>query len=124
MSFPSAQVEQATLSSDHASTLARCNKSELCCAALEAESRVWLKGKEESVMRLEALRRDHERLTGLQQRQEAELEELLAKHSQLKSSNRSLEAQYKDVEVRYGYINYARKRMKSRRHEKPVIFCR
>ncbi|XP_057204958.1 coiled-coil domain containing 88A [Triplophysa rosa] len=95
------QVEQATRSSDHASVLARCNESELRCAALDAESRVWLKEKEESVMRLEALRRDHERLTSLQQRQEAELEELLAKHRQLKSSNRSLEAQYKEIEVRY-----------------------
>ncbi|XP_056113261.1 coiled-coil domain containing 88A [Rhinichthys klamathensis goyatoka] len=95
------QVEQASLSSEHASALARCNESELRCAALEAESRVWLKEKEESVMRLEAVRRDHERLTALQQRQEAELEELLVKHSQLKSSSRSLEAQYKDTEARY-----------------------
>uniref|UniRef100_A0A672MUX2 Girdin-like n=1 Tax=Sinocyclocheilus grahami TaxID=75366 RepID=A0A672MUX2_SINGR len=95
------QVEQASLSSEHAAVLARCNESELRCVALKAESRVWLKEKEESVMRLEAARRDHERLTALQQRQEAELEELLAKHSQLKSSSRSLEAQYKDTEARY-----------------------
>ncbi|XP_067313377.1 coiled-coil domain containing 88A isoform X2 [Pseudorasbora parva] len=95
------QVEQASLSSEHASVLARCNESELRCAALEAESRVWLKEKEESVKRLEAVRRDHERLTALQQRQEAELEELLVKHSQLKSSSRSLETQYKDTEARY-----------------------
>uniref|UniRef100_A0A8C1TX60 Coiled-coil domain containing 88B n=1 Tax=Cyprinus carpio TaxID=7962 RepID=A0A8C1TX60_CYPCA len=95
------QVEQASLSSEHATVLTRCNESEMRCVALEAESRVWLKEKEESVMRLEAARRDHERLTALQQRQEAELEELLAKHSQLKSSSRSLDAQYKDTEARY-----------------------
>lgn len=95
------QVEQASLRAEHASTLTRCSESELRCAALEAESRAWLKEKEESVMRLEAVRRDHERLTALQQRQEAELEELLVKHSQLKSSHRSLEAQCKDTEVRY-----------------------
>lgn len=94
-------MEQASLSSEHASALARCNEIELRCAALEAESRVWLKEKEESVMRLEAVRRDHDRLTALQQRQEAEFEELLVKHSQLKSSSRSLEAQYKDTEARY-----------------------
>lgn len=94
-------MEQASLSSEHAAVLARCNDSELRYVALEAESRVWLKEKEESVMRLEAVRRDHERLTALQQRQEAELEELLVKHSQLKSSSRSLEAQYKDIEARY-----------------------
>nr|XP_055034436.1 coiled-coil domain containing 88A [Misgurnus anguillicaudatus] len=95
------QVEQASLSSEYASVQARCSESELRCAALETESRVWLKEKDEAVMRLEALRRDHDRLTALQQRQEAELEELLVKHSQLKSSSRNLEAQYKDVEVRY-----------------------
>ncbi|XP_048032357.1 coiled-coil domain containing 88A [Megalobrama amblycephala] len=95
------QVEQASLSSEHASALARCREGELRYAGLETESRVWLKEKEESVMRLEAVRRDHERLTALQQRQEAELEELLVKHSQLKSSSRSLEAQYKDTEARY-----------------------
>ncbi len=94
-------MEQASLSSKHAAVLARCNDSELRYVALEAESRVWLKEKEESVMRLEAVRRDHERLTALQQRQEAELEELLVKHSQLKSSSRSLEAQYKDIDARY-----------------------
>ncbi|XP_051515017.1 girdin-like isoform X2 [Myxocyprinus asiaticus] len=95
------QVEQASLSSEHASVLARFNESEVRCAALEAESRVWLKEKEESVVHLEALRRDHERLTALQQRQEMELEELLVKHSQLKSNSRSLEAQCKDAEARY-----------------------
>lgn len=99
------QVEQASLSSEHASALARCREGEQRYAGLETESRVWLKEKEESVMRLEAVRRDHERLTALQQRQEAELEELLVKHSQLKSSSRSLEAQYKDTESRYSTLD-------------------
>ncbi|XP_052010341.1 girdin-like [Xyrauchen texanus] len=95
------QVEQASLISEHASVLARFNESKVRLAALEGESRVWLKEKEESVMHLEALRRDHERLTALQQRQETELEELLVKHSRLKSNSRSLEAQCKDTEARY-----------------------
>ncbi|KAL7863013.1 hypothetical protein SRHO_G00119970 [Serrasalmus rhombeus] len=95
------QVEQASLSSQHASILTRCRESEVRCATLEAESKVWQKEREESTVRSEALRRDHERLTALQQRQEAELEELLDKHSQLKSSSRSLEAQYKELEAKH-----------------------
>ncbi|XP_054453623.1 LOW QUALITY PROTEIN: coiled-coil domain containing 88A [Anoplopoma fimbria] len=95
------QVEQASLSSQHAAVLARCSDSEARCAALEAESKVWAREREESVARMEALRRDHDRMTALQQRQEVELEELLDKHSQLRSNNRSLEAQYRELEARY-----------------------
>lgn len=95
------QVEQATLSSHHAAALARCSESEARCAALEAESKVWAREREESLARAEALRRDHERMTALQQRQEAELEELLDKQSQLRSNNRSLEAQHRELEARY-----------------------
>lgn len=94
------QVEQASLSSQHSSVLARCRESEVRCATLEAESKVWQKEREDSAVRSEALRRDHERLTALQQRQEAELEELLTKYSQLKSSSRNVEAQYKELEAR------------------------
>ncbi|KAK1804421.1 hypothetical protein P4O66_020446, partial [Electrophorus voltai] len=95
------QVEQASLSSQHATVLARCRESEMRCATLEVESKVWQKERDESAVRSEALRRDHERLTALQQRQEVELEELLAKHRLLKSSSRNMEAQYKDLEARY-----------------------
>lgn len=90
-----------SLSSQHATALARCSESEARCAALEAESKVWAREREESVARMEARRRDHERMTALQQRQEAELEELLDKHSQLRSNNRSLEAQHRELEARY-----------------------
>lgn len=93
-------MDQASLSSQNASVLARCRETEVRCATLEAESKVWQKEREESAVRCESLRRDHERLTTLQQRQEAELEELLAKLGQLKSSNRSVEAQYRDLEAR------------------------
>lgn len=88
------QVEQASLNG-------RCSESEARCAALEAESKVWAREREESVARTEALRRDHERMTALQQRQEVELEELLDKHSQLRTNNRSLEAQHRELEARY-----------------------
>lgn len=98
------QVEQASLSSQHAAVLARSSESEARCAALEAESKVWAREREESVARMEALRRDHERMTVLQQRQEVELEELLDKHSQLRSNNRSLEAQHRELETRYKQI--------------------
>uniref|UniRef100_A0A3B4UX84 Coiled-coil domain containing 88B n=1 Tax=Seriola dumerili TaxID=41447 RepID=A0A3B4UX84_SERDU len=93
------QVDQASLSSQHSAALARCSESEARCASLEAESKVWAREREESVARMEALRRDHERMTALQQRQEVELEELLDKHSQLRSSNRSLEAQHRELEA-------------------------
>lgn len=99
--LPHSQVEQASLSSNHASALARCSESEARCAALEAEAKVWAREREESLARAEALRRDHERMTALQQRQEAELEELLDKQSQLRSNNRSLEAQHRELESRY-----------------------
>ncbi|XP_068571045.1 coiled-coil domain containing 88A [Cebidichthys violaceus] len=95
------QVEQASLSCHHAAVLARCSESEARCAALEAESKVWAREREESVARMEALRRDHDRMTALQQRQEVELEELLDKHSQLRSNSRSLEAQHRELEARY-----------------------
>ncbi|KAI3351677.1 hypothetical protein L3Q82_020508 [Scortum barcoo] len=95
------QVEQASLNSQHAALLARCSQSEARSAALEAESKVWAREREESAARMEALRRDHERMTALQQRQEVELEELLDKHSQLRSNNRSLEAQHRELEARY-----------------------
>ncbi|XP_034067786.1 girdin isoform X3 [Gymnodraco acuticeps] len=94
------QVEQASLSSQHAVVLARCSESEARCAALEAESKVWAREREDSVARMEALRRDHERMTALQQRQEVELEELLEKQSQLRSNTRSLEAQHRELEAR------------------------
>ncbi|XP_041846411.1 coiled-coil domain containing 88A [Melanotaenia boesemani] len=95
------QVEQASLTSQQAALVARCSESEARCAALEAESKVWAREREESVARMEALRRDHERMTALQQQQEVELEELLDKHSQLRSNNRSLEAQHRELEGRY-----------------------
>ncbi|KAL6117368.1 uncharacterized protein ACO6RY_15168 [Pungitius sinensis] len=95
------QVEQASLSSQHAAALARCSESEARRAALEAEAKVWAREREESVARMEALRRDHERMAALQQRQEVELEELLDKHSQLRNNNRSLEAQHRELEGRY-----------------------
>ncbi|KAL2077397.1 hypothetical protein ACEWY4_026901 [Coilia grayii] len=93
------QVEQATLSTQHASVQARCGVSEARCASLEAESKVWVKEKAEFMLRVEAQRRDHDRLTALQQRQEVELEELLAKYSQLKSSSRAQEAHFKELEA-------------------------
>lgn len=95
------QVEQASLSSQHATALARCSESEARRAALEAESKVWAREREESAARMEALRRDHERMTVLQQQQEVELEELLEKHSQLRANYRSLEAQHRELEGRY-----------------------
>ncbi|XP_031442766.1 coiled-coil domain containing 88A isoform X2 [Clupea harengus] len=95
------QVEQATLSTQHASVVARCSENEARCTALEAESKVWVKERAEATLRMEALRRDHDRLTALQERQEVELEELLAKHRQLKSSSRTQEAQFKELEARY-----------------------
>ena len=93
-------MEQATLSTQHASVVARCSENEARCTALEAESKVWVKERAEATLRMEALRRDHDRLTALQERQEVELEELLAKHRQLKSSSRTQEAQFKELEAR------------------------
>ncbi|XP_072519672.1 coiled-coil domain containing 88A [Salminus brasiliensis] len=95
------QVEQASLSSQHASVLARCRESDVRCATLEAESKVWQKEREESAVRSESLRRDHERLTALHQRLEVELEDLMAKYAKLKNSSRSVEAQFKELEARH-----------------------
>ncbi|XP_018593004.1 coiled-coil domain containing 88A isoform X2 [Scleropages formosus] len=95
------QTEQVSLSSQHATLWSRCSESEARVAALEAESKVWAKDREEVMMRGEGLRRDHERLTTLQQRQEAELETLLSKHSQLKATHRNLESQHRELEGRY-----------------------
>ncbi|XP_024139842.1 coiled-coil domain containing 88A isoform X1 [Oryzias melastigma] len=111
------QVEQASFSSQHASALARCSESEARCAALEAESKVWAREREESAARMEALRRDHERMTALQQQQEVELEELLDKHSQLRSNNRSLEAQYRELEGRYKELLGGKAQLEEREKE-------
>ncbi|XP_027138958.1 coiled-coil domain containing 88A [Larimichthys crocea] len=111
------QVEQASLSSQHAAVLARSSESEARCAALEAESKVWAREREESVARMEALRRDHERMTVLQQRQEVELEELLDKHSQLRSNNRSLEAQHRELETRYKELLEGKTQLEERERE-------
>ncbi|XP_041653764.1 coiled-coil domain containing 88A isoform X2 [Cheilinus undulatus] len=111
------QVEQASLSSQHAAALARCSESEVRCASLEAESKVWAREREESVARMEALRRDNERMTALQQRQEVELEELLDKHSQLRSNNRSLEAQHRELEARYKELLDSKTQLEEREQE-------
>ncbi|XP_033499925.2 coiled-coil domain containing 88A [Epinephelus lanceolatus] len=111
------QVEQASLNSQHAAMLARCSESEARCAALEAESKVWAREREESVARMEAQRRDHERMTALQQRQEVELEELLDKHSQLRSNNRSLEAQHRELEARYKELLDGKTQLEERERE-------
>ncbi|KAF7657965.1 hypothetical protein LDENG_00019530 [Lucifuga dentata] len=111
------QVEQASLSSQHAAVLARCSESEARCAALEAESKVWAREREESSARMEALWRDHERMTVLQQRQEVELEELLDKHSQLRSNNRSLEAQHRELDARYKELLDGKKQLEERERE-------
>ncbi|XP_029021047.1 coiled-coil domain containing 88A [Betta splendens] len=111
------QVEQASTSSQHAVLLTRCSDSEARCAALEAESKVWAREREESLARMEALRRDHERMTALQQRQEVELEELLDKHSQLRSNNRSLEAQHRELEARYKELLDGKSQLEERERE-------
>ncbi|KAK2849021.1 hypothetical protein Q5P01_008855 [Channa striata] len=111
------QVDQASLTSQHAALLTRCSGSEARCAALEAESKVWAREREESVARMEALRRDHERMMALQQRQEVELEELLDKHSQLRSNNRSLEAQHRELEARYKELLDSKTQLEERERE-------
>ncbi|XP_040903884.1 coiled-coil domain containing 88A isoform X2 [Toxotes jaculatrix] len=111
------QVDQASLSSQHSAVLARCSESEARCVALEAESKVWVREREESVARMDALRRDHERMTALQQRQEVELEELLDKHSQLRSNNRSLEAQHRELETRYKELLDGKTQLEERERE-------
>uniref|UniRef100_A0A3Q2Z3Z1 Coiled-coil domain containing 88B n=1 Tax=Hippocampus comes TaxID=109280 RepID=A0A3Q2Z3Z1_HIPCM len=111
------QVEQAALNSQHSAVLARQSESDARCAALEAESQVWAREREESTARAETLRRDHERLTALQQRQETELEELLDKHSRLRSSSRSLEAQHRELEASYKELLNAKSQLEERERE-------
>ncbi|XP_076015657.1 coiled-coil domain containing 88A isoform X2 [Genypterus blacodes] len=111
------QVEQASLTSQHAVVLARCSESEARCATLAAESKVWARERDESLARMEALCRDHERMTALQQRQEAELEELLDKHSQLRSNNRSMEAQHRELEGRYKELLDGKRQLEEKERE-------
>ncbi|KAJ0002890.1 hypothetical protein NQD34_008039 [Periophthalmus magnuspinnatus] len=115
------QIEQASLNSQHAASLAQCSEVKAQCAALEAESKVWAREREESQARVEALRRDHERLTALQQRQELELEELLEKHSQLRSSSRSLEAQHRELECRYKELLERKAQLEDREREVDLL---
>ncbi|XP_015240134.1 PREDICTED: girdin-like [Cyprinodon variegatus] len=111
------QVDQASLSSQHAIALARCSESEARRATLEAESKVWAREREESSARMEALRRDHERMAALQQQQEVELEELLEKHSQLRGSYRNLEAQHRELEGRYKELLDSKTQLEERERE-------
>ncbi|KAM4554724.1 coiled-coil domain containing 88A [Odontesthes bonariensis] len=114
------QVEQASQSSQHAAVVARCSESEARCATLAAESKVWVREREESVARMEVLRRDQERMTALQQQQEVELEELLEKHSQLRSNNRSLEAQHRELEGRYKELLDGKTQLEEKEREMKV----
>uniref|UniRef100_A0A665XFP6 Girdin-like n=1 Tax=Echeneis naucrates TaxID=173247 RepID=A0A665XFP6_ECHNA len=114
------QVDQGSLNSQHSAVLARCSQSEAHCAALEAEAKVWARERGESVARMEALRRDHERMTVLQQRQEVELEELLDKHSQLRSNNRCLEAQHRELEARYKELLDSKTQLEERESEMKI----
>ncbi|XP_019945556.2 coiled-coil domain containing 88A isoform X1 [Paralichthys olivaceus] len=111
------QMDQASVSSQHSALLACCSEGEARSATLEAESKVWAREREEMVARMEALRRDHERMTALQQRQEVELEELLDKHSQLRSNNRNLEAQHRELEARNKEFLDGKTQMEERERE-------
>ncbi|KAK7922429.1 hypothetical protein WMY93_009331 [Mugilogobius chulae] len=115
------QIEQASLNSQHAAALAHCSEVKAQCAALEAESKVWAREREESKARAETLRRDHDRLTALQQRQELELEELLEKHSQLRSSHRSLEAQHRELELRYQELLQRKAQLEDKEREVELL---
>ncbi|XP_072293768.1 coiled-coil domain containing 88A isoform X2 [Eucyclogobius newberryi] len=115
------QIEQASLNSQHAAALAHCSEVKIQCAALEAESKVWAREREESKARVEALRWDHERLTAMQQRQELELDELMDKHSQLRSSYRSLEAQHRELECRHQELLQGKAQLEHREQEVELL---
>ncbi|XP_077465760.1 coiled-coil domain containing 88A isoform X2 [Stigmatopora argus] len=111
------QVDQVNVNSQLAATQARHSQSEARCAALEAESEVWARERRESAERTEALRRDHQRLTALQQRQETELERLVEKHSGLRTSNRGLEARHRELEASYKELLDAKSHLEQRERE-------
>ncbi|XP_077588783.1 coiled-coil domain containing 88A [Stigmatopora nigra] len=111
------QVDQVNVNSQLAATQARHSQSEARCAALEAESEVWARERRESAERTEALRRDHQRLTALQQRQETELERLVEKHSGLRTSSRGLEARNRELETSYKELLDAKSHLEQRERE-------
>ncbi|XP_039625303.1 protein Daple-like [Polypterus senegalus] len=98
------QVENSALSSQHASLVAQSSQAESRLAGLESENRAMSREKEEARACYEALRRDHEKLVLLHERQEVELEGLVQKYSELKGASRSQELKFKELEGRYSAL--------------------
>uniref|UniRef100_A0AAV2MJK6 HOOK N-terminal domain-containing protein n=2 Tax=Knipowitschia caucasica TaxID=637954 RepID=A0AAV2MJK6_KNICA len=115
------QIEQASLHSQHAAALAQCSEVKAQCAALEAEAKVWAREREDSQTRAAAMRHDQERLTALQQRQEQEMDELLDKHSQLRTTYRSLEAQHRELGLKYQELLQGKVQLEDREREVELL---
>ncbi|KAG2469426.1 KS6A5 kinase, partial [Polypterus senegalus] len=117
------QVENSALSSQHASLVAQSSQAESRLAGLESENRAMSREKEEARACYEALRRDHEKLVLLHERQEVELEGLVQKYSELKGASRSQELKFKELEGRKGnWIADRMKRLIKPRRESKDLF--
>ncbi|XP_029813447.1 coiled-coil domain-containing protein 88B isoform X2 [Suricata suricatta] len=75
---------------------------------LEEEVRVARQAHEETRGQQQALLRDHEALTQLQRRQEAELEGLLVRHRDLKANMRTLELAHRELQGRHEQLQAQR----------------
>ncbi|XP_046500273.1 coiled-coil domain-containing protein 88B isoform X1 [Equus quagga] len=75
---------------------------------LEEEVRAARQSQEEARGQQQALLRDHEALTQLQRRQEAELEGLLARHRDLKANMRALELAHRELQGRHEQLQAQR----------------
>nr|XP_056709446.1 coiled-coil domain-containing protein 88B [Euleptes europaea] len=98
------QVETAALRSQKASLDSQALELRQRLASLEAECRRARQEQEEWRGRYEALLRDHDRLTVLHERQEADLEGLLGKHASLKGALRSLEQEHRNLQGRHNQL--------------------
>uniref|UniRef100_A0A8C9DF64 Coiled-coil domain containing 88B n=1 Tax=Prolemur simus TaxID=1328070 RepID=A0A8C9DF64_PROSS len=75
---------------------------------LEEEVRAARRSQEETRGQQQALLRDHEALTQLQRRQEAELEGLLMRHRDLKANMRALELAHRELQGRHEQLQAQR----------------
>ncbi|XP_022447323.1 coiled-coil domain-containing protein 88B isoform X1 [Delphinapterus leucas] len=75
---------------------------------LEEEVQAARRSQEETRGQQQALLRDHEALAQLQQRQEAELEGLLARHRDLKANMRALELAHRELQGRHEQLQAQR----------------
>nr|XP_033813049.1 coiled-coil domain-containing protein 88B isoform X2 [Geotrypetes seraphini] len=98
------QVENTSLSSQITSLVVQVAQLQAKLSTLEGEVKLALQEREEMRGRYDSLVKDHERLVLLHERQEADMEGMMEKHSKLKGAIRSLELEHRELQGRHSQL--------------------